>query len=117
MSRQPIAHSDRRLTPLILDVTDAARIWAAAKSVESLEILVNNAGVQPYDDLSDRAALEESLAVNLFWPLGVTQAFLPLLTRSKKGSDRQQPVAGAPRALPRRPSMSSQCKGTRRGTK
>ena len=82
-ARQPIAHSDARVTSLILDVTDTAEIQAAAASIESLDILVNNAGVQPYDDLSDRAALEESLAVNLFGPYGVTQAFLPLLTRSQ----------------------------------
>jgi short-subunit dehydrogenase len=36
-----------------------------------------------YDDLSDRAALEQSLAVNLFGTWGVTQAFLPSLTRSR----------------------------------
>lgn len=82
-ARQPIAHPNPRVTPLVLDVTDTAQIHAAAASVEALDILVNNAGVQPYDDLSDRAALEESLAVNLFGPWGVTQAFLPLLTRSK----------------------------------
>lgn len=35
-----------------------------------------------FDDLSDRAALEQHLAVNLFGTYGVTQAFLPLLTRS-----------------------------------
>jgi NAD(P)-dependent dehydrogenase (short-subunit alcohol dehydrogenase family) len=44
---------------------------------------VNNAGVQPFDDLSDRATLEQSLAVNLFGPYAVTQAFLPLLTESR----------------------------------
>jgi NAD(P)-dependent dehydrogenase (short-subunit alcohol dehydrogenase family) len=36
-----------------------------------------------YDDLSDRAVLEQHLAVNLFGTYGVTQAFLPLLTRSQ----------------------------------
>ena len=36
-----------------------------------------------YDDLSDRAVLEQHLAVNLFGTYGVTQAFLPLLTRSR----------------------------------
>ena len=33
--------------------------------------------------MSDRAALERHLAVNLFGTHGVTQAFLPLLTRSR----------------------------------
>jgi NAD(P)-dependent dehydrogenase (short-subunit alcohol dehydrogenase family) len=36
-----------------------------------------------YDDLSDRAAIERHLAVNLFGTYDVTQAFLPLLTRSQ----------------------------------
>src|SRR5204863_2920824 len=36
-----------------------------------------------FDDLSDRAALERHLAVNLFGTYAVTQAFLPLLTRSR----------------------------------
>jgi NAD(P)-dependent dehydrogenase (short-subunit alcohol dehydrogenase family) len=82
-TRQPWTHSDRRVTPLVLDVTNEAQIQAAVESVEALDILVNNAGLQPYDDLSDRATLEQSLAVNLFGPYGVTQAFLPLLTRSR----------------------------------
>jgi NAD(P)-dependent dehydrogenase (short-subunit alcohol dehydrogenase family) len=82
-ARQPFAHLDARVTTLILDVTDRALIDAAVEAVESLDILINNAGVQPYDDLSDRAILEESLAVNLFGPWAVTQAFLPLLTRSR----------------------------------
>jgi NAD(P)-dependent dehydrogenase (short-subunit alcohol dehydrogenase family) len=82
-TRQPLTHSDERVTPLTLDVTDAAQTQAAVKSVESLDILINNAGLALYDDLSDRAALEQHLAVNLFGTYGVTQAFLPLLTRSR----------------------------------
>jgi NAD(P)-dependent dehydrogenase (short-subunit alcohol dehydrogenase family) len=81
-TRQPLTHPDRRVTPLRLDVTDAAQIQAAADQVEALDILVNNAGIARYDDLSDRAVLERHLAVNLFGTYGVTQAFLPLLTRS-----------------------------------
>ena len=78
-----MAHPDRRVTPLTLDVTDAAQIQAAVEQVESLDILINNAGLGLYDDLSDRAVLEQHLAVNLFGTYGVTQAFLPLLTRSR----------------------------------
>ena len=90
-TRQPLAHSDGRVTPLTLDVTNAAQIQAAVERVESLDILINNAGLALYDDLSDRAALEQHLAVNLFGTYGVTQAFLPLLTRSR-GSHRQRSV-------------------------
>ena len=82
-TRQPFAHSDGRVTPLTLDVTNTAQIQDAVENVEALDILINNAGLALYDDLSDRAALEQSLAVNLFGPWGVTQAFLPLLTESR----------------------------------
>jgi NAD(P)-dependent dehydrogenase (short-subunit alcohol dehydrogenase family) len=82
-TRQPLTHSDVRVTPLTLDVTNAAQIQAAVERVESLDILINNAGIALYDDLSDRATLERHLAVNLFGTYGVTQTFLPLLTRSR----------------------------------
>jgi NAD(P)-dependent dehydrogenase (short-subunit alcohol dehydrogenase family) len=82
-TRQPLTHSDRRVTPVPLDVTNAAQTRAAVESVDSLDILINNAGVAGFDDLSDRAAIDQHLAVNLFGTYGVTQAFLPLLTRSR----------------------------------
>jgi NAD(P)-dependent dehydrogenase (short-subunit alcohol dehydrogenase family) len=82
-ARNPVAHPDGRVTPLAVDVTDAEQIQEAAASVESLDLLINNAGVQPADDLSDPAALEQSLAINLFGTYRVTQAFLPSLTRSR----------------------------------
>ena len=81
-TRQPLVHPDARVTPLTLDVTSAAQIQAAVERVGSLDILINNAGVALYDDLSDRGALEQHLAVNLFGTHGVTQAYLPLLTES-----------------------------------
>ena len=82
-ARQPLTHRDGRVTPLTLDVTNAAQIQRAVDEVDSLDVLINNAGVALYDDLTDRAVLERHLAVNLFGPYGVTQAFLPLLTASK----------------------------------
>ena len=82
-TRQPLAHPDDRVTPLSLDVTSTAQTQAAASQIGSLDILINNAGIALYDDLSDRAVLERHLAVNLFGTYGVTQAFLPLLTHSR----------------------------------
>jgi NAD(P)-dependent dehydrogenase (short-subunit alcohol dehydrogenase family) len=82
-TRVPLQHSDERVTPLTLDLTDATQIRSAADQVESLDVLINNAGLALYDDLSDPSALEQHLAVNLFGTYGVIQAFLPLLTRSK----------------------------------
>lgn len=77
-SRQPMVHPDARVTPLVLDVT-----------VEALDILINNAGVAPYDGLTDRGTIEQAMGVDLSGPYAVTQAFWPLLTRSG-GGHRQQ---------------------------
>lgn len=81
-TRKALTHPDDRVTPLTLDVTDRAQIQQAVTEVESLDILINNAGVTAYDDLSDRAVLDQQLAVNLFGPHAVIQAFLPALIRS-----------------------------------
>jgi NAD(P)-dependent dehydrogenase (short-subunit alcohol dehydrogenase family) len=82
-TRQPFAHPDERVTPLTLDVTNAAQIQAAVESVESLDILINNAGIALPDDLSDRSALDQHLAVNLFGTYDMTQAFLAALIHSR----------------------------------
>ncbi len=82
-TREPLVHPDWRVTPVTLDVTDPAQIEAAVAQVESLDILINNAGISLPDDLSDRAAFEAHLAVNLYGTYGVTQAFLPLLSESR----------------------------------
>jgi NAD(P)-dependent dehydrogenase (short-subunit alcohol dehydrogenase family) len=82
-TRQPLTHSDARVTPVTLDVTDAAQTKAALEQVESLDLLINNAGLALLDDLSDRAVLEQHLTVNVLGTYGVTQAFLPLLTQSQ----------------------------------
>jgi NAD(P)-dependent dehydrogenase (short-subunit alcohol dehydrogenase family) len=82
-ARMPVTHPDDRVTPLIIDVTDPVQIAAAAEQVASLDLLINNAGIASYDDLTDRAVLEQHLAVNLFGTFDVTQAFLPSLERSR----------------------------------
>jgi len=75
-----VAHADRRVTPVTLDVTNPAHIRAAVEKVAELNILINNAGIfLPQSDLSDRSALDRLLAVNLFGTHAVTQAFLPAL--------------------------------------
>jgi NAD(P)-dependent dehydrogenase (short-subunit alcohol dehydrogenase family) len=82
-SRQPIAHPDDRVTPVIMDVTDWTQIEQAVESVESLDILINNAGLSLPDDLSDQAAFEQHFDVNVYGPLMVTRAFQASLTRSR----------------------------------
>ena len=79
--------------PLRLDVTSIASVKEAAaafaKASDSLDVLVNNAGVSvggyavPSEaNIEDMRALYE---VNTFGPVRVTQAFLPLLKKSAQG--------------------------------
>jgi len=81
-TRRPLPVADERIIPLTLDVTDAEQIEHAVTVVGDLDVLVNNAGIALYDDLTDPALLQQHLAVNLFGTYHVTRAFLPLLSRS-----------------------------------
>lgn len=81
-TRRALENADKRVISLTLDVTSASQIRRAVDDVDTLDVLINNAGVAIYDDLSKFDVIEQHLAVNLFGPLKVTQAFLPLLKRS-----------------------------------
>ena len=84
-------------TPLIFDVTDGAAIARAPPEVRAalggvtLKGLVNNAGVAVTGPLAylPTERLQRQFEVNVFGPLRVAQAFLPLL-----GADRA--LKGAP---------------------
>jgi NAD(P)-dependent dehydrogenase (short-subunit alcohol dehydrogenase family) len=104
-ARGPVTHEDGRVTPLTLDVTNAAQIQRAVEEVDTLDILINNAGVALYDDLSDPSVLEQHFAVNLFGMHGVTQAFLPKLA-SSKGTVVNNLSANALAPLPLIPAYS-----------
>ncbi len=82
-TRGVLQDADERVKRLILDVTSAEQIQPAAKEVDALDVLINNAGVAIYDDLSKPEVIEQHLAVNLLGSLKMTHAFLPLLKRSK----------------------------------
>jgi len=82
-TRSGVQNADKRVTSLTLDVTSASQIQRAAEEVDTLDVLINNAGVAIYDDLTNSGLIEQHLAVNLFGPFNVTRAFLPALKRSK----------------------------------
>lgn len=81
--RQPFAHADGRVTPIMLDVTDTAQIRAATSKIDALDMLVNNAGLSLNENFTERTMIERHLAINLLGPYDVTQAVLPFLTRSR----------------------------------
>ena len=104
-ARNPVSHEDPRVTPVLLDVTSAADIERAAEVVDSLDVLVNNAGLAAYDDLSDRETLERHLDVNLFGPHALVRAFQPRLIDARGAIVNVLSTAGVA-ALPIIPSYS-----------
>jgi len=74
---------DERVTPITLDVTSDSEIQRAADRVDTLDVLINDAGISLQDDLSDPSMIHQHLAVNCFGLVNVTRAFSPLLTQSK----------------------------------
>lgn len=85
-----------RMQPIMLDVTDSRSIAAAAVSVratvgeEGLSGLVNNAGIAVAAPL-EYLPIDEfrrQIEVNVTGQLAVTQAFLPLLRKSRPAAGR-----------------------------
>ena len=104
-TRGGVPPADARVTPLTLDVTSRSQIQRAVDEVDTLDVLINNAGVAIYDDLSNLDVIEQHLAVNLLGVLRVTQAFLPLLRQSKGAIVNNLSLAGLA-ALPVIPAYS-----------
>lgn len=81
-----------RLTPLVFDVTDGQGVAAAATTVEkalggrTLGGLVNNAGIALGGPIAHLPLdiLDRQLDVNLYGPIRVIQAFLPMLGTDKR---------------------------------
>lgn len=83
------AQAPKTLTPLIIDVTDEPTISAAATTVadavgdRGLAGLVNNAGIAKPAPIEFQPMVDfrMQLEVNLFGPVAMVQAFLPLIRR------------------------------------
>jgi len=68
-----------------LDVTDPDSLAAAALQVNDLDILINNAGINPGGEDITATTLDQlrrTYETNVFGLISVTQAFLPALQRS-----------------------------------
>jgi NAD(P)-dependent dehydrogenase (short-subunit alcohol dehydrogenase family) len=104
-TRSPLQVTDERVTPVTLDVTNASQTQQAVERIGALDILINNAGIAIYDDLTNFEVIEKHLAVNFLGLLRVTHAFLPALKRSHGAIVNNLSMAGFA-ALPVIPSYS-----------
>jgi NAD(P)-dependent dehydrogenase (short-subunit alcohol dehydrogenase family) len=71
--------------PIVIDVTHEESIAAAAAEIDRLDVLVNNAGINPgSEDITGTSAeqFRRAYETNVFGLVAVTQAFLPALRRS-----------------------------------
>jgi NAD(P)-dependent dehydrogenase (short-subunit alcohol dehydrogenase family) len=93
----------RRLTPIMLDVTDREMISDALKSIAEkldgapLVGLVNNAGIVVFGPLEALPldALREQFEVNVVGQIAVTQACLPMLRAAKGRIVNMSSISGA----------------------
>jgi NAD(P)-dependent dehydrogenase (short-subunit alcohol dehydrogenase family) len=98
-------HGDAIL-PLTLDVTDreevSAAVTQARKALGSVDVVVNNAGYGLFGAVEEITPeqLQQQLDVNLFGPLHVTQAVLPILREQGHGHIIQVSSVGGVAAFP-----------------
>ena len=83
-----VAFHDERVQAIGLDVTDLASIQNAAQVARDTQILVNNAGVLDWGNLLEapRDSFQKNLAVNLWGPLDMDRAFVPVLEQNGDGA-------------------------------
>jgi NAD(P)-dependent dehydrogenase (short-subunit alcohol dehydrogenase family) len=83
-----------KVEPLVLDVANASSIKEAAAEVASrygcLDVLVNNAGInydtwETAEDADINGTVMDTITTNLLGPWRMSQAFLPLLRKSRAG--------------------------------
>jgi NAD(P)-dependent dehydrogenase (short-subunit alcohol dehydrogenase family) len=70
---------------VLIDVTDESSITTAAAQIDRLDVLVNNAGINPgREEISDTSVeqFRRAYETNVFGLVAVTQAFLPALRLS-----------------------------------
>ncbi|MDX6741817.1 SDR family oxidoreductase [Actinocorallia sp. A-T 12471] len=89
-ARRPelIDASDKRVTPLRLDLLDEKSIIEAADAARDVTLLVNNAGISTGANLltDDLDLVREDLETHLFGTLRVIRAFAPILGSNGGGA-------------------------------
>jgi NAD(P)-dependent dehydrogenase (short-subunit alcohol dehydrogenase family) len=81
--------SDARVVPVLLDITDDARLADVAKELGDVSVLINNAGIsrgEPLLGARDPRAAADEMRVNYFGTLAVVRAFAPVLKANGGGA-------------------------------
>jgi NAD(P)-dependent dehydrogenase (short-subunit alcohol dehydrogenase family) len=84
-----VASNPDVIEPILLDVTNAGQIAALTKTIGSLDILINNAGIINASMFTNENALEIArieMETNYFGPIQITQAVLSLLKSSSQAA-------------------------------
>ncbi|MBZ5740710.1 SDR family oxidoreductase [Nocardioides mangrovi] len=87
--RDPQSVTDARLTPVRVDVTDPASVFAAAALASDVDLLVNNAGIASSGSVfgpDGVEALRQQLETNAIGPLVAARAFAPTLEANGGGT-------------------------------
>jgi NAD(P)-dependent dehydrogenase (short-subunit alcohol dehydrogenase family) len=87
-ARSPHPQTDKRIVPVVLDVTDDDSVAAAALAASDVSIVVNNAGISLSTPVLDAplADIRAELETNLFGIIRVARAFSPVLARHPSSS-------------------------------
>jgi NAD(P)-dependent dehydrogenase (short-subunit alcohol dehydrogenase family) len=87
-ARTPKSWGDLRITPLALDITDAASVAGAVAAAPDVDLLVNNAAIAPSGDSisGPEEELRQIFETNFFGNLRVANAFAPVLGANGGGT-------------------------------
>jgi len=88
-ARNPAAVTLAGVTPIKIDVTNAADIAAAVQAIPDLTILINNAGIFSGSSVAGPEALASvraELDTNFYGPMSLSLAFAPTLQRNGGGA-------------------------------
>src|SRR6516165_4774396 len=89
-ARHPDAVTEPGVTPVALDITDAARVAQVAQECPDVSLLVNNAGVLKYSAFISAPSLDAARAemeTNYFGTLSMCRAFAPVLAANGGGAN------------------------------
>ena len=87
-ARDPSTVTLPGVVPVKLDVIHPAEVAAAAAQCGDVDLVINNAGVTTGGEplLGDEAALRQTMEINLYGILAVSQAFAPVLKKNGGGA-------------------------------